>query len=675
VNRLADETSPYLRQHRDNPVDWYPWGPEAFEAARRRDVPVILSVGYSACHWCHVMARESFEDGEVAALLNERFVAIKVDREERPDIDAIYMDAVQALTGRGGWPMTVAIDVDGRPFWGGTYFPKPQFLKLLTAIDDVWRNRRGQLESNAQALLKAIGRSAETQPKPGIPGLDEVNAALQQLARAFDADWGGFGSAPKFPSTSHVELILRAYMTTGSDDAKRVVATTLDAIASGGIYDHVGDGFARYSTDREWLVPHFEKMLYDQALLVRLYRQGYSVLGGDHYRQVVTETIGYVMRELRHPDGGFYSAEDADSPANEDDAHGHEGLYYTWTPSEVRAVLSDWPAAAVDDVLGWYDVSEGGNFEGRSIPNRRHHRGELIRPDHVERARRLLLTARATRLRPGLDDKVLTEWNALFLWALADAAAVFQRDDWKAAALANGEFLLNELRDDRGRWLRSWQADGRPPARHMALAADHAALVLAFQRLAELTGEARWVHEARRTADTMLDWYWDPVQGGLFTTAEDAPGLVVRQKDLIDGATPSANSIAAEGLMRLAALTGEQRYAHHADRILQLLATVIEQYPGAASNALLAVQMHHRGLIELAIVGEAPALVRLAQMLWRPDVVLTWGEAFESPLWEGRREGFAYLCRDYACEAPVSEPDALYEQLTGRPVPEGMRLP
>ena len=670
MNRLASETSPYLRQHRDNPVDWYPWGEEAFRAARERDVPVLLSVGYSACHWCHVMAHECFEDDEVAAAMNAAFVNVKVDREERPDVDAIYMDAVQALTGRGGWPMTVAMDADGRPFWGGTYFPKDAFLKVITAITDVWRNRRGDLEQNATALVAAIGTSAATEPKGDVPGLDLVNTTLQRIARAFDADWGGFGAAPKFPSTFHLELILRAYMTNGGADAKRVFTTSLDAMASGGLYDHIGGGFARYSTDREWLVPHFEKMLYDQALLVRIYRQAHSVTALPQFRQVVEETIGYVLRDLRHPDGGFFSAEDADSA----DEHGtmHEGRFYTWTPDEVRAALVGWPDERVHEVLDWFGITEEGNFEHRSIPHRSAHRGQLARPAHVEQARRALFAARERRPRPGLDDKVLTEWNALFLWALADAAATFQRDDWAAAAVANGEFLLRELRDGRGRWFRSWQADGEPRARHSALAADHAALVLAFQRLAELTGEARWVHEAVRTADTMLDWFWDPVNGGLHTTAEDAEAMVVRQKDLLDNATPSANSLAAHGLMRLAALTGEPRYANHADRILQLLATVAEQNPAAVSNGLLAIEARHRGFLELAIVGDVPDLARLAQILWRPDMVLAWGEPFESPLWEGRAPGFAYLCRDYACQRPTDDPVTLFEQISGRPLPDGL---
>ncbi len=676
MNRLASETSPYLRQHRDNPVDWYPWGDEAFAAARERDVPILLSVGYSACHWCHVMAHECFEDGEVAAAMNAAFVNVKVDREERPDVDSIYMDAVQALTGRGGWPMTVAMDADGRPFWGGTYFPRPAFLQMIAAITDVWVNRRDDLEQNAEALVAAAARSAATEPKADVPGVDVVNTALQRIAGAFDPDWGGFGSAPKFPSTFHVELVLRAFMTNGSVDAKRVAVTTLDAMASGGLYDHIGGGFARYSTDREWLVPHFEKMLCDQALLVRVYRQAHSVTALAQYRQVVEETIGYVLRDLRHPDGGFYSAEDADSP--DEHGHGHEGLFYTWTPDEVLAALAGLPEGHVIEVLDWFGITDAGNHhvnvESRSIPNRLAARGQLARPEHIERARQVLLEARGRRPRPGLDDKVLTEWNALFLWALADAAAVFQRDDWKAAAVANGEFLLRELRDERGRWFRSWQADGAPQARHRALAADHAALVLAFQRLGELTGEARWVHEALRTADTMLDWFWDPSNGGLYTTAEDAEAMVVRQKDLLDNATPSANSMAAHGLLRLAALTGEQRYANHADRILQLLATVIEQNPAAVSNALLAIETRHRGIVELAVVGDAPDLVRTAQVLWRPDLVLAWGEPFDSPLWEGRDDGFAYLCRDFTCQRPVAEPEALYELITGRPVPAGMSI-
>jgi uncharacterized protein YyaL (SSP411 family) len=670
MNRLAGETSPYLRQHADNPVDWYPWGDEAFDAARERDVPILLSIGYSACHWCHVMAHESFEDDDVAAVMNTRFVNVKVDREERPDVDALYMSAVQALTGRGGWPMTVALDPDGRPFWGGTYFPREQFMALLDALQDAWANKRAELDQSASAIVTAIGRVPT--PKDELPPITVVNEVLTKIAGAFDPEWGGFGSAPKFPSPHHLQLVLRAFMTSGGEDAKRVVTVTLEAMASGGMYDHLGGGFARYSTDREWLVPHFEKMLSDQALLVRTYREAYSVLGVPICKQVVEETIAYVLRDLRHPDGGFYTAEDADSP--DETGHGVEGLFHTWTPDEVRRALAGTDTTTVDQTLDWWGITDSGDFEGRSIPNRLHARGQLGRPPSIDESRLRLLAARSRRTRPGRDDKVLTEWNALFLHALADAAATFRRDDWAAAAVANGEFLLRELRDDQGRWFRSWHSGGDPAARHTALAADHAALVEAFVRLSELTGQARWIEAARQTADTMLDWFWDPIDGGLFTNPEDGEALVVRQKDLHDNATPSANSSAAHGLLRLAALTGEARYRHHADRILQLLGSVIEQAPGAVSNALLALELRHRGLVEIVIVGDEGSLVHVAQTIWRPDVVLAWGEPYDSPLWDLREPGYAYVCRDAVCELPVSTPEALYERITGRPLPEGMSI-
>jgi hypothetical protein len=666
VNRLADETSPYLRQHRDNPVDWYPWGDEAFAAARRRDVPILLSVGYSACHWCHVMAHECFEDDEVAAAMNDRFVNVKVDREERPDVDALYMDAVQSLTGRGGWPMTVFMDPEGRPFFGGTYFPKPNFLKLLAAVDDAWQHRRDQLAQTSTNLVAQLEKTARITASADIPPLAKVNEVLQTLAKGFDADWGGFGKPPKFPSTMHLELVLRAYMSNQGDAAKQIVTTTLDAMASGGMYDHIGGGFARYSVDREWLVPHFEKMLYDQALLARLYLHAFAVTGQDHWRQVATETIEYVLRDLRQPDGGFSSAQDADSP--DDTGHSHEGRFHTWTPAEVAAVLGpDAPRACA-----WWGITEDGNFEGRSIPNRLHARGQLARPAEIEADRRKLLAAREARPHPGLDDKVLTEWNALFLSTLCQAATMLRRADWLAAAIANGEFLERELRGPDGRWHRSWQADGTPPARHAAIAADHAALVDAFTRLGEATGQARWIELASETADTMLDWFWDVDQGGLFTTAEDAERLVARQKDVIDNATPSANSVAAIALMRLGALTGESRYTNHAERIFQYLGPVIEQSPLGVSNALIGVEMRHRGLTEIVVVGDRSDLVALAQAVWRPDVVLAWGEPYDSPLWADRPGGAVYVCRAYACDAPQTEIAGLFRRLTGRDLPDGV---
>jgi uncharacterized protein YyaL (SSP411 family) len=664
VNRLGEETSPYLRQHRDNPVDWYPWGDAAFAAATERNVPILLSVGYSACHWCHVMAHECFEDDEVAATMNELFVCVKVDREERPDVDAIYMDAVQAMSGRGGWPMTVFMTPDGKPFFGGTYYPKDAFLQLMAAIDDAYRNRPDDIRQNTNALLTTLRRSSEFEPADGMPDLDALNTALQTLGRAFDREWGGFGTAPKFPPTSNLELLVRAYVSSGSEAARQIVTTSLDAMASGGMYDHLGGGFSRYSVDREWLVPHFEKMLYDQALLLPVYLHGLTLFRQPQWQQVIEETIGYVLTTLRHPAGGFASAEDADSL----DEHGNgvEGRFYTWTPAEVRAALADVDPATVDRFLAWFDITDGGNFEGRSIPNRMSARGELRRPADIEDLRRRLFVDRAARPRPGLDDKVLTEWNALFLSALAQVAAAFGRADWLEAAVANGEFLLRELRAPDGRWHRSWQSDATPPARHDALAADHAALVDAFTRLAEATGQARWIDEARAVTETMLDHFWDPERGGLFTIADDAEPLVARQKDIVDSATPSANSLAAVALYRLAALTGEQRYANHADRIVRLIAGQLDERTSTMYvNVLLAAELRRRGFTEVVIVGDRPDLVRFAHRVWRPDTVLAWGEPYPSPLWDGRAPGYAYVCRDYACGLPQDTVEGLAKQLSG----------
>jgi uncharacterized protein YyaL (SSP411 family) len=660
-NRLAQETSPYLRQHQDNPVDWYPWGPEAFTAAKERNVPVLLSVGYSACHWCHVMAHECFEDTEVAEVMNRLFVNVKVDREERPDVDAIYMDAVQAMTGHGGWPMTVFMTPSGEPFYGGTYFPKAQFLQLTAAIDDVWRNRPTDIQQNIGALVDAIGRTSAVKPAAGDPGAELIDAGLQQLVNTFDAEWGGFGTAPKFPSTMGVDLMLRAFVRTRQPGARAIVETCLGAMASGGMYDHLAGGFARYSVDRQWLVPHFEKMLYDQALLTRVYVHAAVALDDPVWRQVASETIEYVLGYLRHAEGGFWSAEDADSP--DEDGHGHEGLFHTWTADEVRAVLGDDADAALD----WYEfthpANEHGNFEGRTIPARLHHRKDLLRPPEIERARQRLLAHRDTRRRPGLDDKVLTEWNALMLSSLAEAAAAFDRDDWMAAAIANAEFMTREMRSPTGRWFRSWQADGSPRARHAALAADHAALVDAFTRLAEASGQARWIHEACATADTMLDHFWDTANGGLFTTADDAEALIVRQKDLMDNATPSANTTAAVALLRLAALTGEQRYSNHAEQILRLLAPLLPKAPAAFSNALTALDLQVNGITEVAVVGDRRDLLAVVREQWRPSAVVAWGQPYDSPLWEHRVDGLAYVCRSFTCQQPADDPDLLRTQL------------
>ncbi|HEX6417493.1 MAG TPA: thioredoxin domain-containing protein [Acidimicrobiales bacterium] len=668
MNRLADETSPYLRQHAGNPVDWYAWGDEAFAAARDADKPVLLSVGYSSCHWCHVMAHESFEDGEVARLMNDLFVNVKVDREERPDVDEIYMEAVQAMTGQGGWPMTVFLLPDGRPFFGGTYFPREPrggmiaFPDLCRRIGELWRTRRDDIETQAGQLAGALGRTALVEPGDEVPGADALATARQQLVEQHDAAFGGFGGAPKFPQAMSIEVLLRSLAPGGAGavadagdagDVRLAVETTLDAMASGGIYDHLGGGFARYSVDRAWLVPHFEKMLYDQALLARAYLHAWQVTGLDRYRQVVDETIGYVLRDLRHPDGGFYSAEDADS-------EGEEGRFYVWTPDEVVAAL-DGDEDLAGEVMDFYGVTPGGNFEGRTILNRLAHRGRLDRPAHIEDARSRLFAARARRVRPGLDDKVLTEWNALMLATLAEAAAATGRADWLDAAVANGEFLLGALRRDDGRWLRSWQAGGG--ARHLAFAADHGALVEAFVRLAEATGRARWIAEARGAADALLDLFWDAGRGGVFTTGSDAERLVARNKDLTDDATPGANSLAAVGLLRLAALTGDDRYRNHVDQILRLAGPLASRHPTAFGHLLVAVDLAANGVDEIVVTGDRRDLVEVAQRMFLPRAVLAWGEPYESPLWTGRDDGAAYVCRDYACRLPATDPVTLTRQL------------
>ncbi len=654
MNRLGQETSPYLRQHKDNPVDWYPWGSEAMAAAAERDVPILLSVGYSACHWCHVMAHECFEDAEVAEAMNRLYVCVKVDREERPDVDSVYMDAVQAMSGRGGWPMTVFMTADGRPFFGGTYFPKDGFLRLMGAVDDAWRDRRAELIGQADQLTVAIARTSQVEPAEGLPGPEELNSALAQLAQRFDPQFGGFGEAPKFPSTMSLDLVLRAYLATSNPDALTIVTTSLEGMACGGIYDHLGGGFARYSVDAEWLVPHFEKMLYDQALLVRVYTHAFQVTNDERWKQVVEETIAYVLRDLSQPEGGFSSAEDADSL--DATGHSHEGVFYTWTMEEMRAVLG----AGADAAIAWYGATEGGNFEKRNILCRPLG-APLARSADVEAARAALFEARLPRRRPGLDDKVLAEWNGLMFGAIAEAGAALGRPDWINAAERCAGFLCDKLRVNN-RWRRSWQRDGG--ARHDALAADHAALAEAFIMLAAASGKARWIAEAQSAANDLLDHFWDADNGGVFTTANDGEQLITRQKDLMDNATPGANSMAANALYRLSALTGERRYHEHANRILQLVGNVIPQAPSAFSHMLAAIQIAHTGMYEVVIVGDRPDLVTAVQATWQPNAVLAWGERFDSPLWEGRTDGNAYVCENFTCQIPVTTAEDLLTQLS-----------
>ena len=658
MNRLADETSPYLRQHADNPVDWRPWGEEARAEARASDRPIFLSIGYSACHWCHVMAHESFEDPAVAKVVNELFVPVKVDREERPDVDAIYMEATQAMTGSGGWPLTAFLTPAGEPFFTGTYFGpdashgRPSFLQVCRAVDDAWRNRRGELEDQA-ARLTAHVASSSLRSATGSADVAALDGARDRLVADHDPGRGSFGGAPKFPQTMSLDLLLRRHARTGDDDALAVVTRSLDAMAAGGIHDHLGGGFARYSVDDRWLVPHFEKMLYDQALMARVYLHAWQVTGADRYQQVLTDTIGYVLRQLRHREGGFFAAEDADS-------EGVEGKFYVWTPEQFHRALG----IDAEPAMAWWGVTEGGNFEGSTILNRLHASAEEPEPPLIADARRRLLEARDERVRPGLDDKVLTEWNALMVATLAEAGAATGNRLWTDEAVRTAEFLLTHLRTPEGRWLRSWQDDGDAGrAQHLALGVDHAALVEAFTRVAEATGQARWIVAARAVADEFIRLFWDSEDGGFFTTGDDAERLIARTKDVMDNATPSANSTAALALLRLAALTGDERYRRHGEAAVATVAGVAAQHPAAFAHLLASVDLMVQGVDEVAVVGDAPALVLAVQTRYLPGAVLAWGEHYESPLWEDRRDGHAYVCRDFTCAAPVTDAAALVAQL------------
>ena len=654
TNRLISETSPYLRQHVDNPVDWFAWGPEAFAEAVQRDVPILLSVGYSACHWCHVMAHESFEDPAVAKEMNERFVCVKVDREERPDVDAVYMDAVQAISGRGGWPMTVFLTPAGEPFYGGTYFPRAGFLKLMEAITDIWNTRRHEVTDNVAALVEAIGRTAMVSPAPGLPNFEFLNQSIDRITEAFDEEWGGFGSAPKFPSTMNLDLIARRYLRNPNANDEMVLRTSLDAMCSGGMYDHLGGGFARYSVDAQWLVPHFEKMLYDQALLLRVYTHAWQLLASPIWKTVVEQTVEYLDRDLRHPEGGFYSAEDADSLTP--DGHSEEGAFYTWTVEEIRAIL---PPDQADEFCEWFDITVGGNFEGRNIPTRHLNRGALERTSSLEESCRLVLAERAKRSRPGLDSKIILEWNALLITALTEAGRAFQRPEWTLLAVTCADFLYDKLRADDGSWHRTWQAEGQPQARHQAVAADYANLIDAFTRLAETTGTALWIERATEVADYFITHFHDEERSGFFNVSRSAEQLVVRQKDLMDNATPAANSSAALALLRLGTLLDRSDFIAIAGDTLRLLTRIMEAAPSAAGQSLAVLDLVLEGTTEIVLVGDLPELERVVDTHWLPSAVIARGEPYASPLWEHRTSGWVYVCRNYSCAAPTNDSSIL----------------
>ncbi len=657
-NRLASETSPYLLQHAENPVDWYPWGEEALERARRESKPILVSIGYAACHWCHVMERESFEDPKVAALMNERFVCIKVDREERPDVDAIYMDAVQAMTGRGGWPLNAFLTPEGVPFYAGTYWPpEPRagmaaWSQVLLGVADAWVKQRAEIEETGRRILPRLAGAAALEPEEGELDPAGLDAAVAALRRGYDSEHGGFStSAPKFPAASAIEFLLRR-------GERQMALHTLRAMATGAMYDQVGGGFARYSVDARWVIPHFEKMLYDNALLARAYLHGFQVSGEPFFARVCTETLDWALRDLRQEEGGFASALDADS-------EGEEGRFYVWTPDEVRAALGDDRdvaegasrlAGETEIALAHFGMTGPPNFEGRWAPVR-----ATSDPDRLDEIKARLRAVREQRVWPALDDKRLTAWNALMISALADAGAALERPDYRDAAVACAEFIWREMRDADGRLLRSYN---RGQARLGAYLEDHAFLLEAMLTLYETTFDPRWFAAARELAETILARFSDSEHGGFFATADDHEALVARRKELEDAPIPAGPSAAAFGLLRLAALTGEQRYEEAALGVLRLLHVVAPRHPPAFGHVLQALDFQHAAVKEVAIVGPgAEPLERVVRGSFRPHVVVAGGPADGVPLLEGREpvdgRAAAYVCERFACRRPVTEPDEL----------------
>ncbi|HZC98897.1 MAG TPA: thioredoxin domain-containing protein [Actinomycetes bacterium] len=688
ANRLAGATSPYLLQHAANPVDWYPWGPEALERARREDRPVLLSIGYAACHWCHVMAHESFEDPQTAALMNEHFVCVKVDREERPDLDAIYMTAVQAMTGQGGWPMTVFLTPEGEPFFAGTYFPNedrlgmPAFGKVLRAVAEAWRDRRDQARSQGRQVAEHI--SLQTGALQAGGSLEEgvLREAFEGIRRSFDPEWGGFGGAPKFPQPMTLDFLLRCHLR-GWPDALGMAQRTLDRMAAGGIFDQLGGGFHRYSTDHRWLVPHFEKMLYDNAQLVRLYARLWQVTGAERHRQVARRTADYLLRELRHPEGGFFSSQDADS-------EGEEGRFFVWSYEELVEVAGE----AVASFLG--AVPEG-NWEGRNVlwtPFPPEAVAERIGMgvDELERelpaGRDALLERRERRVHPATDDKVLAAWNGLAIAALAEAGRVLPEPRYVDAAVAAAEFVLGTMRaplelaagqegsgGGGGRLRRAWRQGRLGGPGYLD---DYACMAEACLTLYETTFEPRWLREAQALADQLLELFADP-EGGFYQTGADAERLVVRPRELLDNAVPAGSSVAADVLLRLGRLLGSERYEQAALGALRVVQGLFARAPTAFGYALGAADFALSRVREVAIVGEPAArdthaLLAEVRRRYRPNQVVALaapanGEAVagvpllaDRPVIDGRAT--AYVCEHFSCRQPVTEPEALAEQLS-----------
>jgi len=680
ANRLVHETSPYLLQHKDNPVDWYPWGDEALGRARAEGKPIMLSIGYAACHWCHVMEHESFEDPETAALMNERFVNIKVDREERPDLDTIYMAAVQAITGQGGWPMTVFLTPDGEPFYGGTYFPPeprhgmPAFRTVLASVATAYGEQREEIARNIAALREHLrtGLQFAGQVSGETVTVGALDAAVDALGKDFDWVNGGFRGAPKFPQPMTLDFLLRQHIRTDSTQVLDMAERTLQKMATGGLYDQLGGGFHRYSVDAVWLVPHFEKMLYDNALLVPVYLHAYQVTGNEFYRRIVVETLDWATREMVDPAGGFYSTLDADS-------EGHEGKFYVWTVDELTALLG---ADAARLVAAYYDVTARGNFEGVNIL----HVGEPLAavaerigvdPPVVQaaldRARPVLFAARERRVHPGRDEKVLTAWNGLMLRAFAEAAALLDRADYRATAERAAAFALATLRRD-GLLLRTYKDCQSKLNGYLE---DYAFLADGLLALYDATFDPRWLTEVHSLADTMVAQFWDDADGGFFDTGRDHEALIARPKSVFDNAIPAGNSVAIEVLQRLAVIYDDTEYAEKADRVLRSLWETMTRYPTGFGRILCALDFALATPQEVALVGalDAPdtaALTAALRRRFRPNTVIALrqpdtAEDDQPALLRARDQidgqATAYVCERYTCQLPVTTPDALAEQL------------
>jgi uncharacterized protein YyaL (SSP411 family) len=658
-NRLINETSPYLLQHAQNPVDWYPWGNEAFEKARDEDKPVLVSIGYSACHWCHVMEHESFEDDAVAAVMNENFVNIKVDMEERPDVDQIYMNFVQVTTGRGGWPMNVFLTPDKRPFFGGTYFPPaprygmPSWTQVLMSIAESYRQRRDELERAATEVVDELRRM--TIVEPGALSVDLLNAAAASFSSSFDKTNGGFGGAPKFPQAMSLEFLLRYHKRTGDEGVLEMVTTTLDKMAHGGIYDQLGGGFHRYAVDAIWLVPHFEKMLYDNAQLARVYLHAYQVTGNEFYRRIVTEILEYVRREMLDESGGFYSTQDADS-------EGEEGKFFVWTPEQIAKVLGE---DAAQEFCAFFDVTPAGNFEGENILNVKRPTADEVVPAKFEDARQRLFDVREKRIKPHRDEKVLTAWNGLMMAAFADAGRVFGSEEYIEIARRNADFILREMQNAE-RLFRTWKAG---IAKLNGYIEDYANVADALIVLYEATGEIAWLKRARELADTMITEFWDEENGGFHFTSNDHEELVVRNKDFYDNATPSGNSVAADILLRLAKLTGDNRYERFATTVLRLTASQVRRHPQGFGRALSAIEFALGSTMEIVFIGPPRSdLFAYVAERYMPDAVIASTrtpdiDSAEVPLFAAREmlEGkpTAYVCANSVCLQPATDVDGL----------------